>query len=59
MNFSLMILFFSQFLNPFSLNIQINFMLLISRQGKTRLTKWFVSMGAKVKIIYLQFYFDG
>ena len=26
----------------------INFMLLISRQGKTRLTKWFVQMSSKV-----------
>ena len=27
----------------------INFMLLVSRQGKTRLTKWFVQMNSKEK----------
>lgn len=27
----------------------INFMLLVSRQGKTRLTKWFVQMSSKEK----------
>jgi hypothetical protein len=27
----------------------INFILLVSRQGKTRLTKWFVQMGNKEK----------
>jgi AP-1 complex subunit sigma 1/2 len=29
-------------------SIQINFILLVSRQGKTRLTKWFVPMSTKV-----------
>ncbi|RYY79291.1 hypothetical protein EON63_17245 [archaeon] len=28
--------------------LQINFILLVSRQGKTRLTKWFVQMNPKV-----------
>jgi hypothetical protein len=28
--------------------VQINFILLVSRQGKTRLTKWFVQMATKV-----------
>ena len=31
----------------------INFILLISRQGKTRLTKWFVQMNAKVAYPFL------
>ena len=30
--------------------LQINFVILVSRQGKTRLTKWFVQMSAKVII---------
>lgn len=29
--------------------LQINFILLVSRQGKTRLTKWFVQMNSKVR----------
>ena len=33
--------------NPFLL--QINFILLVSRQGKTRLTKWFVQKEPKVR----------
>ena len=31
----------------------INFILLVSRQGKTRLAKWFVQMAAKDKVIII------
>ena len=38
----------------------INFILLVSRQGKTRLAKWFVQMAAKdkVSIIILLLLYD-